>query len=345
MNDHVDMATVLAAVDPSIDLPHRVEVLLDVQPTVDSLVDSMKSVADSWQPSELLPDLSSDGWRDEVEALRVEARELTDEMLVVLVGNVVTEEALPSYQTAFNRYGGVTDRTGVDPHPWARWSRLWTAEEKRHGDVTRAYVFLSGRVDLRSLEDTVQHLLRNGFDMRTEGDPYRALTYASFQEHATKTSWSQLGRLVGSVGAARLHRICGLVAADEARHERVYVSLVREILRRDPGPMVEAIHETLAHNVIMPARTMTDGSDRRLFDHFADVGQRIGVYTLGDYASNLAQLIEGLGLPTMGGLEGKASEARDAICALPARFQELAEQRAAHPPRPVPFRWIHGRRA
>jgi acyl-[acyl-carrier-protein] desaturase len=266
-------------------------------------------------------------------------------MLVVLVGNIVTEEALPSYQTAFNRYQGVADQTGVDQHPWARWSRAWTAEEKRHGDVTRAYVYLSGRVDLRSLEDTVQHLLRNGFDMRADGDPFRALVYAAFQEHATKTCWSQLGRIVGNVGAQRLHKICGLVAADEARHERVYATLLREAVRRGPAVTIRALFETLAHNVIMPARTMTDGTDTRLFAHFADVGQRIGVYTFADYATNLSQMIDGLGLQTLGGLSGEASECRDTICALPARFHELAEQRAAAPPRPVPFRWISGRSA
>jgi acyl-[acyl-carrier-protein] desaturase len=325
--------------------PHRLEVMIDLQPAVDALLPSMRPVDQGWQPSELLPDTSGEGWRDEIQGLRDEARELTDEMLVVLVGNVVTEEALPSYQTSFNRYGGVTDRTGVDDHPWARWSRAWTAEEKRHGDVTRAYVYLSGRVDLRALEDTIQHLLRNGFDMRTDGDPYRALTYAAFQEHATKTSWSQLGKLVGTVGAERLHRICGLIAADEARHERVYTSLVKEILRRDPDGAVVAVHETLGHTVIMPARTMTDGRDSRLFAHFADVGQRIGVYTLLDYAKNLTQLVETLGLSTLGGLTGEAAEARDAICAMPARFAELAEQRSRIPTRPVPFRWISGRRA
>jgi acyl-[acyl-carrier-protein] desaturase len=313
----------------------------EIEPALDRLLEGVRTVEGSWQPSELLPDTASESWHEEVAALRAEARALTDDMLVVLVGNVVTEEALPSYQTAINRFDGVTDRTGVEAHAWARWSRYWTAEEKRHGDVTRAYLYLSGRVNLRAVEDTVQHLLRNGFDSRADGDPYKGLAYAAFQEHATKTSWSQLGRLVGTAGAARLHRICGLVAADEARHERIYVSLLREALKRDPDGVVEALHETLGHGIIMPARTMTDGRDRNLFARFAAVGQRAGVYTLGDYAKNVAQLVEALGLETLSGLGGEAARARDEVCALPQRWETLAAQQQGRPATSTgTFRWL-----
>ena len=299
----------------------------------------------AWQPSEELPNFGAEGWQDEVKGLQAEASALSDEMLVVLVGNIVTEEALPSYQTAFNRFRGMSDSTGTAPHAWAKWSRGWTAEEKRHGDVTRGYLFLSGRADMKAVEDTIQHLIRNGFDTRAEGDPYRGLAYASFQEHATKVTWHQLGRLVGSVGAARLHRICGLVAADEARHERVYVSLLREVLQRDPVGGLDAMRDIVGRAVVMPALTMTDGRDHRLFAHFAEVGQRIGVYTHHDYAENLAQLVETLGLPTMCGLPGEAAQARDEICALPGYHKAFADESVAHAVRPIPFRWIFDRKA
>ncbi|KAG0533158.1 LOW QUALITY PROTEIN: hypothetical protein BDA96_04G168400 [Sorghum bicolor] len=51
-----------------------------------------------------------------------------DDVLVCLVGNMVTEEALP---TMFNRTDGVGDDTGTSAFPWARWIRGWTAEENR----------------------------------------------------------------------------------------------------------------------------------------------------------------------------------------------------------------------
>jgi acyl-[acyl-carrier-protein] desaturase len=320
-------------------------VVVDMVPEVAQQLPQLRPVEDGWQPSDFLPNMGTEGWHESVQALRAEAAHLSDEVLVVLVGNIVTEEALPSYQTALNRFPGLTDLTGTDTNPWAQWSRGWTAEEKRHGDVSRGYLMLSGRVNLRSVEVTIQHLLRNGFDTRAEGDPYRGLAYASFQEHATKTSWNQLGKLCGAQGAPLLHKICGVIAADEARHERVYVSLLREVLQRDPSGGLEALEATLTHAIVMPARLMHDGHDRRLFERFADVGQRIGIYGPHDYAENLAQLIKTLGIETLQGLDERGEQAREVICGLPARFHAMADARTQRAPRPVPFTWIHGRRA
>jgi acyl-[acyl-carrier-protein] desaturase len=322
----------------------RLQVMIDLIPLVEELLPNLKSVEDSWQPSDLLPDFGGETWREELDALREEALTLSDEMLVVLVGNVVTEEALPSYQTALNRFGGLTDQTGVETHAWAQWSRGWTAEEKRHGDVSRAYLNLSGRVDTRSVDQTIQHLLRNGFDTGAEGDPYRGLTYASIQEHATKTSWRQLGNIVRKAGAPQLHKICGLIAADEARHERVYRAMMKGILEHQPAEALEALRDSLGH-VAMPAKTMSDGKSRRLFQHFADTGRRLGVYDLRDYADNVEGFVTELHLDTLEGLAGDAARHRDEICALPARYRQAAEIMDRQRTRRVAFPWIHGRLA
>lgn len=324
--------------------PERLRVMADLLPLVDDLLPHLKSVEESWQPSDFLPDFGSDAWREDLDALREEALSLDDEMLVVLVGNVVTEEALPSYQAALNRFGGLTDRTGVEDHAWAQWSRGWTAEEKRHGDVSRGYLYLSGRVDMRSVEQTVQHLLRNGFDTGAGGDPFRGLSYASIQEHATKTSWRQLGSIVGKAGAPLLHRICGHIAADEARHERVYRAMMQGILDREPAGALEALRDTLGR-VAMPAKTMSDGHSRKLFQSFADVGRRLGVYDLRDYAENVRGFVRELGLEGIEGLRGEAARNQDEICGLADRYDRQAEMLDRQRIRPMPFRWIHNRRA
>ena len=323
--------------------PERLRVMVDLLPHVEGLLPNLKSVEESWQPSDLLPNFSSETWRDDLDNLREEACNLTDEMLVVLVGNVVTEEALPSYQTALNRFGGLTDRTGTEMHAWAQWSRGWTAEEKRHGDVTRAYLYLTGRVDMRSVEQTVQYLIRNGFDTGAEGDPFRGLTYASIQEHATKTSWRQLGGIVRKAGAPQLQKMCGLIAADEARHERVYRAMMKGILDRDPEGALEALRDSLGR-VAMPAKTMSDGRSRHLFSHFANVGRRLGVYGLRDYADNVEGFVAELGLEDLGHINGEAGRHRDEICEMPMRYRQQADVLDKQRVRPVTFRWIHGRR-
>ncbi|GJS20602.1 stearoyl-acyl carrier protein desaturase [Tanacetum coccineum] len=87
----------------------------------------------------------------EVMELRARANELPDEYYVVLAGDMITEEALPTYQTMLNTLDGVRDETGASLTPWAIWTRAWTAEENRHGDLLHTYLYLCGWVDMRQI--------------------------------------------------------------------------------------------------------------------------------------------------------------------------------------------------
>jgi acyl-[acyl-carrier-protein] desaturase len=62
--------------------------------------------------------------------------------------------------------------------------RQWTSEENRHGDLLNKYLYLSGRVNMREVEMTTQHLISDGFDIGTGRDP-KNFVYTSFQELAT----------------------------------------------------------------------------------------------------------------------------------------------------------------
>lgn len=129
-----------------------------------SLLPLAKPVEKSWQPNDFLPDssLSSEEFVDQVKALRARTKELPDDYLVVLVGDMITEEALPTYQTWMNQHDEIADTTGSSNNPWAVWTRSWTAEENRHGDLLRTYLYLSGRVDMRMIEKTIQYLIGAG---------------------------------------------------------------------------------------------------------------------------------------------------------------------------------------
>ena len=197
-------------------------------------------VEDAWQPSDFLPDMASDQWHDQLSEFRLRAQSLPDELLVVLVGDMVTEEALPTYQTWLNRLNGLTDSTGASPSPWARWSRGWTAEENRHGDVLHKYLYLTGRVNMRSIETTIHHLINNGFDPQTENDPYLGFIYTSFQERATKISHRNVGVLAKQAGEDHLHKICGMIAGDKARHEKAYKLFMKKVFELDPACAVFA---------------------------------------------------------------------------------------------------------
>ena len=109
------------------------------------LMQFLKTTEKSWQPSDLLPDSASPDFYDQVRELRKASSALPMDYLVALVGDMVTEEALPSYMNMLNLLDGTRDETGDSPEPWAQWTRAWTAEEKRHGDLLNKYLYMGGR--------------------------------------------------------------------------------------------------------------------------------------------------------------------------------------------------------
>ena len=143
-------------------MSEHLDVIRAIEGTVADNLRLLVPLEKAWQPSDYLPDLESANWQDEVERFRQAAEAVSDHLLVVLVGDMVTEEALPSYSMSLN--GLVRDEEGNSPAPWARWLRGWTAEENRHGDLLNAYLRLTGRVDVRAVERTVHALIVNGFN-------------------------------------------------------------------------------------------------------------------------------------------------------------------------------------
>jgi acyl-[acyl-carrier-protein] desaturase len=77
------------------------------------IYDLLKPVEESWQPSDFLPDMTSEGWSESIRVFRDRAKALPNDLLVVLIGDMITEEALPSYQTWLNKLKGVTDYSGA----------------------------------------------------------------------------------------------------------------------------------------------------------------------------------------------------------------------------------------
>jgi len=197
--------------------PHKVEVLQAMEPFVERHLNILKTVDDSWQPQDFLPDMRRDDWRERIADLREECKGIPDALLVAIVGDTVTEEALPTYQTLLNTFEGMEDPTGTSESPWARWSRGWTAEENRHGDILNKFLYLTGRIDMRAMEVTVHNLIKDGFNPSGEKDPYRGIIYTSFQERATKISHQNVARLCGEAGAKRLAILTTRIAGDEAR--------------------------------------------------------------------------------------------------------------------------------
>lgn len=335
--DRIDLAP-----RPSDATPDARDVLRAVEPAVEENLGLLVPIERAWQPTDYLPALEAEGWQAQVEGFRNASEAISDELLVVLVGDMVTEEALPSYSVSLN--GLVRDEAGTDPAPWARWLRGWTAEENRHGDLLNAYLRLTGRVNMRAVERTIHSLIANGFNPKTQADPYNLLVYTSFQERATRVSHGNVGRIAASEGDPNLARICGMIAADEARHETFYTRIMAQVLDRDPAGGILAFRAMLRTLIAMPGRLMDDGRDPDLFDHFATVAQRVGVYTVRDYASIIEHLVRTWNIAGRA-VSGRAAQAQDEVCRQAERYERLADRMAVTLERqpPVAFSWIRDR--
>ncbi|ESR47625.1 hypothetical protein CICLE_v10001443mg [Citrus x clementina] len=330
--------------------PEKVEVFKSLETwATQNVLPLLKPVEKCWQPQDFLPDptLPFSDFTDQVRALRERTAGLPDDYFVVLVGDMITEDAIPTYQTMINTLDGVRDETGASSSPWAIWNRSWTAEENRHGDLLRSFLYLSGRVDMLMIEKTVQYLISAGMDPGTENNPYLGFVYTSFQERATFISHGNTARLSKEGGDPVLARICGTIASDEKRHENAYARIVEKLLEVDPTGAMIAIADLMNKKITMPAHLMYDGHDPRLFAHFAAVAQRLGVYTAHDYADILEFLIGRWGLEKLEGLTGEGRRAQEFVCGLAPRIrrlQELADQRAKKLKPPlVKFSWIFNR--
>ncbi|CAD6335751.1 unnamed protein product [Miscanthus lutarioriparius] len=308
-------------------------------------------VEEAWQPADLLPSfaVSADEQRSQVAELQARAAGVPDDLLVCLVGNMVTEEGLPAYMSMANRVAGGSDATGCDDHGWARWLRGWTAEENRHGDLLNRYLYLCGRVDMRRVETTVHHLLGRGMRaMLHPSSAYHSLIYGSFQERATFVSHARTARKAGLHGDACLAKLCGVIAADERRHEAAYTRAAARAFEDEPDGMVRALAAVMRAKVTMPGELMDDGRDERLFDHFSAVAQRSGVYTAADYADMVEHFVRRWKVAELGGgLSGEGRRAQDYVCGLPRkirRMEELAHDRAAQMgAQSVCFSWVFDR--
>ncbi|MGY6741902.1 MAG: acyl-ACP desaturase [Cecembia sp.] len=293
-----------------------------------------------WQPSDFLPDMGQPNAFEEVKKLQERAANIPDTIITSLIGNMITEEALPSYQTYFNLLEGINvEGNLLSNSGWVRWSKAWTAEENRHGDLLNKYLYLSGRADMKKVEQTIHRLIYNGFDPRSEKDPYQAIIYTSFQERATKISHVNTGKLADKAGDDVLARICKTIAGDEARHEKAYKSFMTQIFEIDPSGAILAFEKMMRKQIVMPAVLMGQGgSNPSLFDQFSAITQKIGVYTGWDYARIIDHLVKLWKIENLTGLSDMAAKAQDYLSNLSDRYMRLADRMKA--PDEVTLAWL-----
>jgi len=295
-----------------------------------------------WQPTDFLPNPQSDSFLDEVEEIREISKDLGNDFWISLVGDMITEEALPTYESWLLDLDGVTQHGENGDNGWAKWIRLWTAEENRHGDVLNKYIYLSGRVNMREVEITTQHLIADGFDIGTSKDPYKNFVYTSFQELATYISHNNVAKIARKAGMKNLGKMCKIIAGDEMRHHKAYTEFIRQIFAIDPSEMMLAYFDMMKLKITMPAMHLRESFESKgsLFDKFSEVAQRAGVYTSFDYVDIMRKLNSAWNIDKISGLTAEAEKARAYLVKLPERMERIAE-RIVVPDTNHQFKWMN----
>ncbi len=298
----------------------------------------LRPVDSVWQPADYLPDSSREGFFNEIKDLQESAAAMPYDLLAVLIGDTITEEALPTYESWLTMVQGVSkDETGG----WMQWTRHWTGEENRHGDLLNKYLYLSGRVNMRMMEISTQHLISDGLEIGIGTDPYRAFIYTSFQEVATNISHRRVASQAKRDGNTILSKMCGVIAGDEARHAKAYKYFINKIFEVDANEAMTAFEDMMRKKIVMPAHFLREAGVKigDTFGHFSDAAQRLGIYTATDYVAILKELIAGWHLESIKELNDSGEKARDYLLNLPARLLRVAD-RMETPMLEYKFSWI-----
>lgn len=329
--------------DLPLDIPEgsRKEVMAYLEPfMLNEMTEYLKPVEEMWQPADFLPDASRDTFFEEVRDLQESAQELPYDLVAVLIGDTITEEALPTYESWLTM---VDDVQKNEQGGWMKWVRAWTAEENRHGDLLNKYLYLSGRVNMKQFEISTQYLIKDGFDIGTGADPYRNFIYTSFQEIATNISHRRVAGIAKKSGDKLLAKMCGVIAADEARHAKAYMSFIAQAIKVDVNEVLLAFEDMMRKKIVMPAHFLRESGEPQgeAFAHFSDAAQRMEVYTALDYIDILKTLNADWAIDKLSGLNEKGEKARDYLMKLPDRLTRLAD-RIKVPEIQYKFKWIYG---
>lgn len=299
--------------DTGIIKPERQEVLKELDPLVGSLMERHHKKRRLWYPSELLPadEQINDEDRRLLEELPANARALPDEARIALALNLLTEEGLPHFHRLVSTYLGSDSM-------FARWNRLWTAEEDRHGAVIRDYTRAARIYNACELDKLQYCYIEAGFNPDWEGDPYRLLAYTSLQERATQWAHAKTGRLAGKYEPI-LRNLLGHIAGDESRHHAFYRDAFKGLLKLDPNRALSSLMRVMP-SLQMPGHTIPE------YEAMASVVNRAGIYGPWQYKQIVEELLDSWKIGNLTGLNGVGHKAQEALMALPRRIRKFAER-------------------
>lgn len=289
--------------------------IIELEPTVASLLDRHLQSSKEWFPHELVP------WgrgRDFEPGTAWDPDESPMDPAVrsSLFVNLLTEDNLPYYFQTIDGLFGM-------PEPWGEWNRRWTAEEGRHSIVIRDYLTVTGALDPVELERARMHQVSRG-EVPQPGQMLDGIAYVALQELATRIAHRNTGKaLDDQAGLAVMAR----VAADENLHYLLYRDLMAAAIALAPSAAVCAI-ERQVRGFEMPGTGIIG------FDRHAKAIAKTGIYDLEIHHGQVLEpvVLRHWKVEELSGLDDHAERARETLLTRIERIgkagRRLARRRA-----------------
>jgi acyl-[acyl-carrier-protein] desaturase len=281
------------------------QLLAELTPTAERLLERHLASAKEWFPHELVPWSQGRDFEDGYE-WSAEEVSLSDTVRSALFVNLLTEDNLPYY---FRTIEAMFGRDSA----WGEWSRRWTAEEGRHSIVIRDYLTVTRSIDPVHLERARMAQVCSGQVPEPE-TPHDGFVYVALQELATRIAHHNTGKVLDDRAGYEVMR---KVASDENRHHLFYRDMVSEALHVDPSGMVCAI-ERQVRTFEMPGTGILD------FEAHAKAIAKAGIY---DFAAHHDQILVPVVLRHWGieGIDGLSPEADAARTDLVTRIHRIGK--------------------
>ncbi|BDB41652.1 putative acyl-[acyl-carrier-protein] desaturase DesA1 [Mycobacterium kiyosense] len=233
----------------------NLQLLEELEPVVERLLNRHLSVFKEWSPHDYIP------WSDGRNYYTLDGQDwepgqsqLSDVAQVAMVQNLLTEDNLPSYHRE------IAMNFSMDG-PWGQWVNRWTAEENRHSTALRDYLVVTRAVDPVELEKLRVEQMTRGFSpgQNQQGDLFAesifdSVMYVSFQELATRVSHRNTGKACNDSIADQL---LARVSHDENLHMIFYRDVSEAGLDIAPNQAMRSVHRIL-RNFKMPGFTVPE---------------------------------------------------------------------------------------
>jgi acyl-[acyl-carrier-protein] desaturase len=288
--------------------------LVDLEPTVEQLLERHLTSSKEWFPHEHVPygrgrdPVAGETW-SEADADLAGAT-IDDAVRSALLVNLLTEDNLPYYFRTVERLFGADGA-------WGTWVRRWTAEEGRHSMAIYGYLMATRAIDPHHLERCRMAQVSGG-KIPEPASLQDGFVYLSLQELATRISHRATGKMIGDPAG---YEVMMRVAGDENLHQLFYRDLATAAIEVDPDGMMCAIERQVA-SFTMPGTGIPG---------FAEHAKRIAQVGIYDLSVHHDQILVPVVLRTWNveqvtGLGAEGEQARDRLMARMAKSERVARR-------------------